>query len=218
MTYLTKGRNEDMFVLAKKLDLETNESMTIKRLKDLILGDTNYDDEFSKNIFLGIIEQRQADLEEKQRLEALAETQRQTELEEKKRQEALAVLKRKDEVELERLRIEAQLKLCTIASEQDYSNIPTKEVSKFIHKFEAKIDISLYLVLLERQVHRLAIAKEHWVSYLLGLLPPEISHIITREPDEKANDYDHIKELLIQEIQVNARKVSSVILNSPKGL
>ncbi|GBM60119.1 hypothetical protein AVEN_38456-1 [Araneus ventricosus] len=110
MAYITKGRKEDMFLLAKELDLEPDESMTIKKLKDLILGDTNYDEEFAKNIFLGIIEQLQADLEEKQRLEALAETQRQTDLEEKKRQEALAELKRKDDVELESLRIEAQLK------------------------------------------------------------------------------------------------------------
>ncbi|GBM30603.1 hypothetical protein AVEN_27632-1 [Araneus ventricosus] len=219
MTYLTKSHKEDMFLIAKELDLEPNESMTMKRLKDLIIGDTNYDEEFAKNTFFGIIEQRKAkeELEEKQRLEALAETQRQTELEEKKRQEALAKLKRKDEVELERLKIEAQLKLGTTTTEQNYSKIPTKEVFKFIHKFEAKNDISLYLVLFERQVHRLAIAKEHWVSYLLGLLPPEISHIIARESDEKANDYDHVKELLLKRFKLTPEKCRQLFSTHQKA-
>ncbi|GBM50181.1 hypothetical protein AVEN_50074-1 [Araneus ventricosus] len=68
------------------------------------------------------------------------------ELEEKQRQEALAELRRKDEVELERLKIEAQLKLGTTTTEADYFKLPSKEVSKFLHRFEVKEDISLYLV------------------------------------------------------------------------
>ncbi|GBN31273.1 hypothetical protein AVEN_241111-1 [Araneus ventricosus] len=190
MAYLANGRKEDMFVLEKKLDLEPNESMTVKKLKDLIINYVNYDEDFAKNIFIGIIEQRKAkeELEEKQRLEALAETQRKAELEKKvtfrnssrnstknrlrrkQRQEDLAELRGIDEVELERLKIEAQLKLSITTTEADYSKLPSKEVSKFLHRFEVKEDISLYLVLIERKVHRLSIQKEHWVSYLLGLV------------------------------------------------
>ncbi|GBM92052.1 hypothetical protein AVEN_95628-1 [Araneus ventricosus] len=138
--------------------------------------------------------------------EALAETQRKAELEEKQRQEALAELRRKDEVELERLKIEAQLKLGITTTEAEYSKLPSKEISKFLHRFEVKEDISLYLVLFERQVHQLSIPKELWVSYLLGLLPPEISHIIAREPDEKVDDYDHVKELLLKRFKLTPEK------------
>ncbi|GBM99191.1 hypothetical protein AVEN_103348-1 [Araneus ventricosus] len=58
---------------------------------------------------------------------------------------ALAELKRKDKVEFERLRIEAQLKLGTTTTEADYSKLPSKEVSKFLHRFEVIEDNSLYL-------------------------------------------------------------------------
>ncbi|GBN97648.1 hypothetical protein AVEN_41947-1 [Araneus ventricosus] len=177
MAYLVKGRREDMFVLTKELDLEPNTSMTIKKLKDLITNDTNYDEEFTKNIYAGIVEQRKA----------------KEELEEKQRQEVLAELRRKDEVEQERLKIEAQL------------------------KFEVKEDISLYLILFERQVHRLTIPKEHWVSYLLGLLPPEISHIIAREPDEKADDYDHVKELLLKRFKLTLEKFRQLFSTHQKA-
>ncbi|GBM00278.1 hypothetical protein AVEN_32627-1 [Araneus ventricosus] len=187
MAYLAKGCREDMFILEKELDLEPDTPMTIKKLRELITNDANYDEEFSKNLYEDIVEEGKAkeELAEKQRLEALAETHRKAELEEKQRQEALTELKRKDKVELERLKIEAQLKLGTTTNEADYSQLPNKEVSKFLHRFEVKEDMSLYLILFERQVHRLSIPKEHWVSYLLGLLPPEISHIIARKPNLK---------------------------------
>ncbi|GBN08077.1 hypothetical protein AVEN_273831-1 [Araneus ventricosus] len=111
-----------------------------------------------KNLYAGIVEERKAkeEIAEKQCLEALAEAQRKAELEEK-RQKALAELKKENEVELERLRVEAKLKLGTTTTEADYSKLPSKEVSKFLHRFEVKEDISLYLILSERQVHRLSI-------------------------------------------------------------
>ncbi|GBL79982.1 hypothetical protein AVEN_29012-1 [Araneus ventricosus] len=160
---------------------------------------------------------KKSELEEKQRLEVLAETRRKEKLEEKQRQEALAELRRKDKVELERLKIEAQFKLGTTTTEADYSKLPSKEVSKFLHRFEVKEDISLYLILFERQVHRLHIPKEHWVSYLLGLLPPEISHVIAREPDEKADDYDHVKELLLNRFKLTPEKFRQLVSTHQKA-
>ncbi|GFU06228.1 hypothetical protein TNCV_4765331 [Trichonephila clavipes] len=50
MAYLGKGRREDLFVLATKLNLEFDKSMTIATLKDLIIGSKNYDEELTKNI------------------------------------------------------------------------------------------------------------------------------------------------------------------------
>ncbi|GFX27828.1 uncharacterized protein TNCV_2614881 [Trichonephila clavipes] len=65
MAYLGKGRREDLFVLATKLNLEFDKSMTIATLKDLIIGSENYDEELTKNIHPTIAEDRKA-MEKKQ--------------------------------------------------------------------------------------------------------------------------------------------------------
>ncbi|GFV31195.1 retrovirus-related Pol polyprotein from transposon opus [Trichonephila clavipes] len=41
-------------------------------------------------------------------------------------------------------------------------------------------------------LHRI---EEDWVTNLVGLLPLEVANLIAREPEEKANDYEHIKRL-----------------------
>ncbi|GBN22567.1 hypothetical protein AVEN_62205-1 [Araneus ventricosus] len=99
MVYLGKGRREDMFILAKELDLKPDSSMTVKKLRDLITNDTNYDEEFAKNLYTSILEERKA---------------KQEEIEENRRQESLAELKRKDE--LERLCIESRTQLGSTAT------------------------------------------------------------------------------------------------------
>ncbi|GFX46497.1 hypothetical protein TNCV_4549361 [Trichonephila clavipes] len=60
MTYLGKGRREDLFVLATELNLEFDKLMTIVILKDLIIGSENYDEELTKNIHSTIVEDRKA--------------------------------------------------------------------------------------------------------------------------------------------------------------
>ncbi|GFT63151.1 CCHC-type domain-containing protein [Trichonephila clavipes] len=54
-----------------------------------------------------------------------------------------------------------------------------------------KEDISLYLILFERQACMMNVPKEFWVSHLLRLLPQEIPQLIAREPEQEARDYDH---------------------------
>ncbi|GFX82661.1 retrovirus-related Pol polyprotein from transposon opus [Trichonephila clavipes] len=53
--------------------------------------------------------------------------------------------------------------------------------------------MSFYLILFERQARRVHIKEEDWVTNLVGLLPLEMANLIAREPEEKANDYEHIK-------------------------
>ncbi|GFV43589.1 uncharacterized protein TNCV_1613631 [Trichonephila clavipes] len=102
--------------------------------------------------------------------------------------------KRKYEFELEKLRIQTQSKLGADTSKESDTKFLVKEISKFIHRFDLKEDISLYLKLFECQAQRLNIDQENWVSHLLGLLPTEVSHIIAREPDDKANSYEHVED------------------------
>ncbi|GFX14329.1 hypothetical protein TNCV_1768231 [Trichonephila clavipes] len=60
MAYLGKGRCEDFFVLATKLNLDFDKFMTIATLKDLIIGSENYDEELTKNLHSTIVEDRKA--------------------------------------------------------------------------------------------------------------------------------------------------------------
>ncbi|GFU58315.1 retrovirus-related Pol polyprotein from transposon opus [Trichonephila clavipes] len=59
-------------------------------------------------------------------------------------------------------------------------------------------DINFYLILFERQARRVHIKEEDWVTNLFGLLPLEMANLIAMEPEEKANDYEHIKGMLLK--------------------
>ncbi|GBM23045.1 hypothetical protein AVEN_67025-1 [Araneus ventricosus] len=58
-------------------------------------------------------------------------------------------------------------------------------------RYDIGSDISVYLLLFERQISRIDILKENWVTHFLPLLPLEIVNIVAREPDPKANEYDY---------------------------
>ncbi|GFX29776.1 uncharacterized protein TNCV_4749051 [Trichonephila clavipes] len=177
MGYLGKGQREDLFVLATELKLEFDKSMTIATLKDLIIGSENYDEELTKNIHSTIVEDRNArekkqeeqkekirieEREENLGIEEQKEKLRIEEREEKLRIEQLRLdeQKRKNEFELEKLRIQTQSKLGADTSKESDTTFLVKEVSKFIHRFDLKEDISLYLKLFERQAQRLNINQE----------------------------------------------------------
>ncbi|GFW32277.1 retrovirus-related Pol polyprotein from transposon 17.6 [Trichonephila clavipes] len=125
--------------------------------------------------------------------------------------------KRKDEFELEKLRIQTQSKLGADTSKESDTKFLVKEVSKFTHRFDLKEDISLYLKLFERQEQRLNIDQENWVSHLLGLLPTEVSHIIAREPDDKANSYEHVKDLLLKRFKLTPEKFRQLFVTHQKA-
>ncbi|GFT28510.1 uncharacterized protein TNCV_429191 [Trichonephila clavipes] len=199
MAYLGKGRREDLFVLATELNLKFDKSMTIATLKDLIISSEDYDEELTKNIHSTIVEDRKAreenlrieEQKEKLRIEEQKEKLRIEEREEKLRFEQLRLdeKKRKYEFELEKLRIQT-------------------------HNPK---DISLYLTLFERQAQRLNIDQENWVSHLLGLLPTELSHIIAREPDDKANSYEHVKDLLLKHFKLTPEKFRQLFVTHQKA-
>ncbi|GFY35391.1 uncharacterized protein TNCV_194841 [Trichonephila clavipes] len=227
MAYLGKGRREDLFVLATELNLKFDKSMTIATLKDLIIGSEDYDEELTKNIHSTIVEDRKAreenlrieEQKEKLRIEEQKEKLRIEEREEKLRFEQLRLdeQKRKYEFELEKLRIQTQSKLGADTSKESDTKFLVKEISKFIHRFDLKEDISLYLKLFERQAQRLNIDQENWVSHLLGLLPTEVSHIIAREPDDKANSYEHVKDLLLKRFKLTPEKFRQLFVTHQKA-
>ncbi|GFW88312.1 transposon Ty3-I Gag-Pol polyprotein [Trichonephila clavipes] len=125
--------------------------------------------------------------------------------------------KNADEFELEKLRIQTQSKLGADTYKESDTKFLVKEVSKFIHRFDLKEDTSLYLKLFERQAQRLNIDQENWVSHLLGLLPTEVSHIIAREPDDKANSYEHVKDLLLKRFKLTPEKFRQLFVTHQKA-
>ncbi|GFW79883.1 uncharacterized protein TNCV_3898841 [Trichonephila clavipes] len=216
MVYLGKSRREDLFVLATELNLKFDKSMTIATLKDLIICSEDYDKVLSKNIHLMIVEDHKT---REKKHEEQKEKLRIEEREERLRFEQLRLdeQKRKYEFELEKLRIQTQSKLGSNTSKEIDTKFLVKEVSKFIHRFDLKEDISLYLKLFERQAQRLNIDQENWVSHLLGLLPTGVSHIIAREPDDKANSYEHVKDLLLKRFKLTPEKFRQLFVTQQKA-
>ncbi|GFV35583.1 uncharacterized protein TNCV_2151311 [Trichonephila clavipes] len=199
MAYLGKGQREDLFVLVTELNLEFDKSMTIASLKDLIIGSENYDEELTKNMHSTIVEDRKArekkqeEQKENLRIAAQREKSRIEEREEKLCIEHLRLdeQKRKDEFELKKLRIQTQSKLGADTSKGSDTKFLVKEVSKYIHRFDLKEDISL--------------------------LPTEVSRIKVREPDDKANSYEHVKDLLLKRFKLTPEKFRQLFVTHQKA-
>ncbi|GFY28376.1 hypothetical protein TNCV_1970311 [Trichonephila clavipes] len=86
MSFLLKGEKEDLLELSTELGLEATVDMTKPMLKNLITKSAGYDEEDTKLMYEGIVEER-------------------------KESELLEKRKRRDNLELEKLRIEAQIGL-----------------------------------------------------------------------------------------------------------
>ncbi|GFR19130.1 hypothetical protein TNCT_510161 [Trichonephila clavata] len=104
MSFLLKGQKEDLLELATELRLEATVDMTKPMLKNLITRSAGYDEEDTKLMYEGIVEER------KER-ELFEERKERELLEERKERELLEERKRQDNLELEKLRIEAQIGL-----------------------------------------------------------------------------------------------------------
>ena len=79
------------------------------------------------------------------------------------------------------------------------NNIRVKQnPQNIIPQFDGSGDISIYLVLFEKQMSHLNVPKENWVMYLLGLLPLEFVNTVLKESDPASNDYNHVKNLLLK--------------------
>ncbi|GFV07429.1 hypothetical protein TNCV_1737841 [Trichonephila clavipes] len=213
MAYLGKGRREDLFVLATELNLKFDKSMTIATLKeDLIIGSENYDEELTKNIHSTIVEDRKA-REENLRIEEQKEKLRIEEQKEKLRieeqKEKLRIEEQKEKLRIEereeKLRFE-QLRLDEQKRKDEF------ELEKLRIQTQSKLGADT-----SKETQRLNIDKKNWVSHLLGLLPTEVSHIIAREPDDKANSYEHVKDLLLKRFKLAPEKFRQLFVTHQKA-
>ncbi|GFW38544.1 retrovirus-related Pol polyprotein from transposon opus [Trichonephila clavipes] len=64
-------------------------------------------------------------------------------------------------------------------------------------------DIVLFLTLFERQAKRIRVEKTNWVSALLARMPPDITQLIARESEDKFDNYDYIKGVLLKRFKMS---------------
>ncbi|GFS61456.1 uncharacterized protein TNCV_4311861 [Trichonephila clavipes] len=58
--------------------------------------------------------------------------------------------------------------------------------------------------LFERQLTFLKVPIQQWVVYLVGLLPTEVSNLITKESFADAQDYYKVKQILLKRFKLSA--------------
>lgn len=75
-------------------------------------------------------------------------------------------------------------------------------------KFNAREnDIVLYLPFLEQQTKKVCVDLNLWVSGLLALSSSDIIQILTCEAEEKSEDYDNSKNILLKWFQLSPEKI-----------
>ncbi|GFW23341.1 uncharacterized protein TNCV_3804401 [Trichonephila clavipes] len=192
MAFLGRSRKDDFRMLATELGLAPSDNLKIIELKDLITNSDRYNEEFVKDVLSIIVEERTA-----------TEKQKAMELEEK--QKAVVVAQQRErEFELEKMKIQLEIQKLSQApvTSQQLGN-PKLELNRIILKFNSKEDeIGLYLTIFERQAKFLNIPEKTWTAYLIGLLPPDIAQLITREDEDDAQNYEKVKEMLLKRFRV----------------
>ncbi|GFT41341.1 CCHC-type domain-containing protein [Trichonephila clavipes] len=141
----------------------------------------------------------------KMRLEEL-ERAKKMRLEELVKEQALKEKELQLKFDLERFKIESGFRVNDESNDSTNACSVTSNLNlkKLIPDFDPKqSDISLYLVIFERQAKRASIEKKEWVGQLLGLLPLEIVQFIAREPEEQAENYDYVKKLLLKRFKLS---------------
>ncbi|GFV61747.1 retrovirus-related Pol polyprotein from transposon 17.6 [Trichonephila clavipes] len=171
--------------------------MTVPSIKIAIANSEGYEEELVKNLYETSIANRKkedSERDEKMRLEELVKEQ---------------ALKEKElqlKFDLERFKIESGFRINDESNDSTNACSVTSNLNlkKLIPDFDPKqSDISLYLVIFERQAKRASIEKKEWVGQLLGLLPLEIVQFIARETEEQAENYDYVKKLLLKRFKLS---------------
>ncbi|XP_035229346.1 uncharacterized protein LOC118201360 [Stegodyphus dumicola] len=184
MSYLGKGRKQDLINLSVELGLEVPPNAKIQDLKNLIVQSPQYDEKFVEATLESIIEARI----EQHRLEEAEERKLERE--------------REREFELERLR----LTNANNGRENSQNNIPRsmRDLQNLMQRYNPESsDISLYLAMFERQARKAKVEEGDWVSHLMALLPMDIVSIILREPEQELDNYSYVKKILLQRFKLN---------------
>ncbi|GFW95198.1 retrovirus-related Pol polyprotein from transposon opus [Trichonephila clavipes] len=197
MVFLGRALKVDLKCLVEELGETVTEEMKVPALKKLIVASKEYEEVFAKELLHRIVSERENEIKRQEREDEL------------KRQERDELKRQEREYELEKLKIGASMMCNGFRRERNSQNEGIQEhvpvgLQKLMRTFDPKEgDISFYLILFERQARRVHIKEEDWVTNLVGLLPLEMANLIAREPEEKANDYEHIKCMLLKRFKLS---------------
>jgi len=226
MSFLGKGRKNDLIELANELGEIIPPEAVVVTIKNIIINSKNYEESFVKEVFERIIEERLKREEneklEKERLQLIAEQEKQQllEIQDREKQRLLEIEDREKQrnFELQKLRLLNENRVMFPTSTE--SNITMQENKKCIdlkglmQKFDLKDgDISSFLIIFERQAKRVGLSEDDYVFHLLGLLPPEITQLIARESEEQANEYAFVKNLLLRRFKLSPEKFRQKFVN-----
>ncbi|GFV24078.1 SCAN box domain-containing protein [Trichonephila clavipes] len=185
MAYLAKGNKPDLLSVCEEMGVEVDQSSKVVDIKKLILNSESYVEEEVKIILDRVISDRKERERSKQ--------------EEREREERMAREARQHELELRKLELSQQNQPLNDESGRRVEIGPKIQLTQITTKFDEKHDeISLYLINFERKAELAQVPKKDWVAYLLAVLPAELSNMLAREPTERANNYDFVKDLILK--------------------
>ena len=184
MSFLGRGRKDDLKLLAYEMGLEETDNLKVIQLKELITGADCYNEEMIKNMLDTIIEQRI----EKEKLAADEDK-----------------LAKEREFELERMKIQLESQNVSQPISIPEPEQPKWELNRILPKYDPKDDdMALFLNLFERQLKFLKVPEIAWIPYLIGSLPSEVGKLIAREPEEEYQEYRTVKEMLLKRYKLTA--------------
>ncbi|GFT06752.1 retrovirus-related Pol polyprotein from transposon 412 [Trichonephila clavipes] len=125
---------------------------------------------------------------------------------------------RQHELELRKLELSQQNQPLNDESGRRVEIGPKIQLTQITTKFDEKHDeISLYLINFERKAELAQVPKKDWVAYLLAVLPAELSNMLAREPTERANNYDFVKDLILKRYRLNSEKLKQCFYRHQKS-
>ncbi|GFX25139.1 SCAN box domain-containing protein [Trichonephila clavipes] len=138
--------------------------------------------------------------------------------EEREREERMAREARQPELEMRKLELSQQNQPLNDESGRRVEIGPKIQLTQITTKFDEKHDeISLYLINFERKAELAQVPKKDWVAYLLAVLPAELSNMLAREPTERANNYDFVKDLILKRYRLNSEKLKQCFYRHQKS-
>ncbi|GFT48381.1 SCAN box domain-containing protein [Trichonephila clavipes] len=207
------------------MGVEVDQSSKVVDIKKLILNSESYVEEEVKIILDRVISDRkeqERSKQEKEREERSKQEEREErskeERKEREREERMAREARQHELELRKLELSQQNQPLNDESGRRAEIGPKIQLTQITTKFDEKHDeISLYLINFERKAELAQVPKKDWVAYLLAVLPAELSNMLAREPTERANNYDFVKDLILKRYRLNSEKLKQCFYRHKKS-
>ncbi|GBM94055.1 hypothetical protein AVEN_124556-1 [Araneus ventricosus] len=166
--------------------------------------------EFTRELIGSIKEEREKKEQREKEEEREKKEQREKEEREKKeeREREERERKRARAFELQKLELEVRAASAQPVESRHIPDQPAKiRMHDVMPRFNPKEDdVSLFLVLFERQAKIMNILAENQVTQLISFLPPDIVQLIAREPEEDAKKFEYVKALLLQRFKLSAEK------------